>query len=541
MDGLKPVTAHIRLPRPGPPPAQPAASTLRNAGDAALLAGILTIAATLRFAFLGQYSLWADEAFVVWVIGHPWGEILPVLRGGDTHPPLYYLLMKAWVGVAGSGDQALRIPSACLGILTVLLTYRLVAQVSSKSVALLSALVVAISPFQIMAAQEARMYPLLAALGVASTLMLAIGGRREGVLPWGAYAVLATLMVYTHYLGGLVLVAHGIWALAWERRKAGAWLASAAIVTLLFAPWAPAFAQQVSQVRALQPVGGLFTLRAGDLLGLFAFGGSLFGTASYFFPGTGPLGEQLIILSPFLLVLWRGIASLIPNRRALALLGLPPVVVIGAMGALPFTRPHDRIFSFLLPFYAAFLAHGVVDVGRRVRWRSSAAAGLLTCGLVLYSLPVLDRYYFEPRNRPFQWREAAALVEGQARSTDVFLYVGDPPRQALSHYLRSRHPSVTLTPVEWVRGGNRQATLNDARLRQLAAEARRVWLITTIPFSPQNPIISQRLFPALRSAFCVAGGWDFGGTWVYLLEATPGRSLAPSSCLAEPGAPTAPR
>jgi len=504
-----------------------------DAVAAGLLAGILAIAATLRLAFLGQHSLWADEVFVVWVTGHPWNEILGLLKAGDTHPPLYYLLMKAWIAVAGTDEAALRFPSACFSILTVLLTFLLVEQISSRPIALLSALLVAVSPFQIMAAQEARMYPLLAVLVLASTLMLAIGVRGERLLPWAAYAALATLMVYTQYLGGLVLLAHGIWIFAWERQRVRKWLASVAAATLLFGPWAPAFAQQVSHVRALQPVGRPFTFNPGDILGLFAFGGSLFGTASYFFGGTRSLVEQLIIVLPFLVVLWRGAASLASDYSAMALVGLPPVVVLGVISAFPFARPHTRLFAFLLPFYALFLAHGVVDIAGHVRWRQGLVTGLLTCGLVVYSLPVLGRYYLEPRSHPFQWREAAALVERETQPGDFFLYVGDPAKQAFTYYLRSAYPSMTLTPIEWVRSGNRQVTLSDAKVRELAARAHRVWLITTVPFTPQNPIIYQRLLPALGTAFCVAGLGDFVGTWVYLLEAKAEPSPSPHSCLAK--------
>src|SRR5438132_368347 len=57
---------------------------------------------------------------------------------------------------------------------------------------------------------------------------------------WAGDAVLAVLMVYTQYLGFLVLFAHGVWVAGWERRHLGAWLASMGVAAVLYAPWIPA-------------------------------------------------------------------------------------------------------------------------------------------------------------------------------------------------------------------------------------------------------------------------------------------------------------
>jgi uncharacterized membrane protein len=105
----------------------------------AALGGVLAVAALLRFAMLGHNSIWFDEAYVVRVALSPWQAIPAMLRTAEFHPPLYYLLMKAWIGTAGLREAALRFPSACFGILTVWLTYAVVRRVSSEAVGLLSA------------------------------------------------------------------------------------------------------------------------------------------------------------------------------------------------------------------------------------------------------------------------------------------------------------------------------------------------------------------------------------------------------------------
>ena len=517
--------APMTLPHPQPGVAAPRpgrAWALPRLDSGGVLGGIIALAAVLRFAGLGHNSLWFDEAFVVWVGAHRWQDVLPLLSGHDFHPPLYYLLVKAWIGVAGTGEAAVRVPSACLSVICVPLTYALARRVASEPVSLLSALLVAVSPFQIMAGQEARMYPLLGALTLASTLALAVGVERGGALRWAGYAVLAVLMVYTQYLGFLVLLAHGVWVAGWERRHLGAWLAAMGAAAVLYAPWVPALSHQAAaqQARAWPQQGPApFTLSA--LLGLFAFGGSLFGMPSYFLPGTLAPMERFILLSPFLVMLWRGAVSFASGRRGLALIGLPPALTIGVMCGVLLGRPvvYPHGFSFLSPFYAMFLALGLVDVADRVRGRRDRILAFLAAGLLLYSVPVLDQYYFDPSFRPFRWRAAAELVRSQVRPGDFFLYVEDVAVLPFAYYFREPHPAMVLRAAEGLPGGHARPGFTRTEAEALAAKHRRVWLIATVTFHTHT---QDRLLPALRSAFHIAGVHDFTGTWVYLLEANPG-------------------
>jgi hypothetical protein len=492
------------------------------ASPALILAGILAVAAALRVTLLGESSLSYDEIFVVGVTRLRWTEILPMLKAGDFHPPLYYVLMKAWVSLAGTGELALRIPSACFSVLSVGLTYALVRRIAPEPVSLLSAFLMSVSPFHIMAAQEARMYALLGVLALASTVALSASVARGGALRWAGYAVLATLTAYTQYIGFLVLLAHGIWVASYERGHLAAWLGAMAAAAILYAPWVPSLWTQAVHMRGiLSGLGGAVTARdPGDLLGLFAFGGSLFGMASYLFPGTLPPVEQMVVLLPFLVILWLGAPSLASNRRSLAFLGLPPVVTLGVTFTMALANHYyyPSRLAFLEPFYAAFLAHGIIAVAERVRgWRAWAQV-MVTASLLAYSAPVLDRYYREPGFDHFQWRSAASLVEKQARPGDLFLYVNTATRTAFTYYFHDQHHSLTLAASNTIIGQASSPWFTDDAARQLAARYPRMWLIVSIPFTKT---MQAQLFPPLASAFRVVGARQFTGTGVYLLEAKP--------------------
>ncbi len=511
------LAAPARVPWPGR--ARPAVLPSWASSRLALL-GIIVLGAILRAGFLGHRSIWLDEAVVVSLAQHPWREIPRLLASLDQHPPGYFLLMHAWQRIAGPGEAAARFPSVCFSLASVPLTYLLARRIAGGAVGLLSAFVVAISPFQIMSAQEARMYPLLGALCLASTVALLSGIDRGGARHWSAYATASTLMVYTHYLGLLVLAAHGAWVAGWERRHLRSWAACGAATALVFAPWIPSFLEQLRQVHSFDWYHDhALGIGLGDLLGLYAFGGSQWGMGTYFAPGTLAPIELGVILLPFLILLWRGTAALATgaagsaaNGRSLALVGLPPAIAVGAMLAYSsFGRSMfvPRWFSFLLPFVAVLVARGIYDVAEHVTLPRQRAVTLLIGLLLLYQVPVLERYYFDPTFQSFNWRTAAATVRQMARPGDALVFVGTPASIPFTYYFRERYPSVDATSADW-------SDLSDAGVIHLAAEHPRLWVIASVPFPPAA---RDRLLGRLSRVYQVAGLRNFAGAIVYLLSA----------------------
>ena len=490
-----------------------------RASPSAILTGIVLIASALRLALLDAGFSY-DEIVVAGIAGLRWQSILPVLRAGEFHPPLYYLLARAWGGIAGTGEAALRFPSVCCGVLAVALTYALMRRFFPAPVSLLGAFLVGVSSLHIMVSQEARMYALLGVLVLASTLALLVSVDRGGTLRWTGYTLISAMMAYTQYLGFLVLLAHGIWVAVSERRHLDKWTAAIAGVAILYAPWVPSlWAQAVHLHGAVGSQGSALAGRdPGDLLGLLAFGGSLFGMGGYFFPGRQGPGGQFIVLLPFLVVLWRGWTAMASDRRRLLLLGGLPVITAGITLALSLVSGtfYPRWLSFLLPFYAMFIAAGIFNVADRMRgWRDGAVA-VLTAGLLAYSVPVLGSYYGDPGFDHFQWRAAAVLVEHQAVPGDFFLYVSNATRTAFTYYYREPHPSLTLTMADLLASGGGTPRFTDAGARELAARHPRMWLIVGVPFT--RPM-QEQLFHALGGPFRVIGARQFTGIGIYLLTA----------------------
>jgi len=150
-----------------------------------LLLAIVALGGFLRAYQIGSKGLWLDEAFSVWLGWRPPGEMLSWLVRIDQHPPLYYILLHFWM-VLGDGAAIVRALSALLGTLTIPVVYLLGRRLADGKVGLLVALILAVSPFHVRFAQEARMYTLLmfnASLALYALVRLLTDPRSARVRP----------------------------------------------------------------------------------------------------------------------------------------------------------------------------------------------------------------------------------------------------------------------------------------------------------------------------------------------------------------------
>ncbi len=502
--------------------ADPAAGRAGLARDVPLtpavqLGGILVLAAVLRLFALDRANyVEADETFTVWVAQHGWSAIVPLLRLTDTHPPGFYVLMKAWISIAGHDPVALRLPAVAFGVASVWLTFLLMRRLAATPVALLAALLVAVAPLEIMVSQQAMAYGLLTVLALGATLALVSAAERSTVGRWAAYAALAACLAYTQYLGILLVAAHGIWIWRYHPAVLRPWGGAVLAAAVAFAPWVPSIAAQSAQV-----VGGQWyrthgaVLNFGDLLGLFAFGGGLFGSATYFSPGQVTLLEQAIILLPFLGALALGLRATDdagrPSRGLLALvLGVP----IGIGLVFGFFRPvfAPRWFVFLAPFYAMVVARGISAGADLLMAERHRVVAWLTVFLLLYSVPVLSGYY---RSQPPEgWLTVTEAVRPQVEPGDAFIFLTPEAEMRLLYYFPGNWPpNVVLTPVGEIFRSDRHAALTPAQIEALAHQYRRVWIVLTAPFYSS---VRNELGPAIRASFHPIAGRAFQIAFVAL-------------------------
>ncbi len=171
---------------------------------------------------LGVDSLWYDETVSVYLAGQPVAELV-AHTARDIHPPGYYLLLRAWLVLAGfptghADATGYRLEfmagflSLWLGVLLVPLTWQLARRLRlGDTVAALAALLVAVSPFGVWYSQEVRMYTLGACLAVVcllATVPFLLGGASQRKLIRASiiFALAAAAGLFTLYYFAFLLV-----------------------------------------------------------------------------------------------------------------------------------------------------------------------------------------------------------------------------------------------------------------------------------------------------------------------------------------------
>jgi mannosyltransferase len=179
------------------------------------LAALTLLAAVLRLSTLDLQSFWYDEAFTpVHVLHQSLVSTLRAVSHSENSPPLWYLLEWVDYRILGSGEFALRLPSALAGIATVPVAWRIGELVSGRRAALATAALVAVNPLFVWYSQEARAYGLFvftAALAILCFLRLR---ERPEVGRAAAFALTGSLALLSHYFAVFMLVGMAVWLLA---------------------------------------------------------------------------------------------------------------------------------------------------------------------------------------------------------------------------------------------------------------------------------------------------------------------------------------
>ena len=239
------------------PPPDRRADAVRSTDS--LVAVVLLVAAVvggaLRLHHIGQESAWLDEAFSIEIARTSIANILHQ-TALDVHPPLYYLALKAWLPLAGATEGPARALSTLFSVLTALAAFGITARLVDIRTGLATAMVLALSRFQVEYAQEARMYALLALLATLSMHTFVEWAERPTRSALVGYIAVTSLMTYTHVYSVFTIAGQGLTLLALMRvnrdramRLMGPWFVALAVLFLLFVPWAGILMAQLRRVQ----------------------------------------------------------------------------------------------------------------------------------------------------------------------------------------------------------------------------------------------------------------------------------------------------
>ena len=393
---------------------------------------ILLVGSGLRLYGINRQSAWADELTTL-LITDPalgftefWQRVV-----ADTHPPLYYLLMRGWSAVFGQTDLAARLPSAVFGILMIAAAGAMPLPQSGR---LTLMALMAISPGAIEFAQEGRSYALLLLLStvVTGACLGTVARLPEGRGRPRALALLTVsgiIASYTHYFGFLLAVAAGAVTAAAVRSRRTA--LAIAVIVASFSPWVIYHAQHMS---------------SGALLAAWMADFPLAATASWFLRlwlGDDTTLLALVLLLATLLALPRPAALAVPNRALLVGLSLASLTAAAA-GIISWWVPILSARNLVVVMPALYLAMAALAADAMVLSRAAGVGGVAVVSILM--LARVEWYYSAQTKE--QWRESAALVLAQPGCAKGPIHVyGDG---AIYRYLVGKaRPELELIEIPW--------------------------------------------------------------------------------------------
>jgi len=417
-----------------------------------ILVAVLAYALLARAVGLFHHATMPDEAFTFFIASHRLPGIIDLLKNGDFHPPLVYVIGHALFAFSNRA-YLFRIVSVMFGVAGVAATYVLARRMIPRW-AVLATLFVAINPSLVFFDGLFRMYALLWSLCMISWALLlwALDEPRRPAR-WVAYGLSLILLLYTQYLAFFTLAVQIAYVGIFYPRRAGFWLALA-LAFVAFAPWIPILLIQY-------PLGGTaYNAMHGHLSELWQAAPVLL------VDGLPPSLEFSPLLGVLLwIVIIAGLGLAVIQRRWLILALLAPLAI-----QILYSSVSGKLLigqRYLLQAIPAlvFVVLIVVDQLWQTRLRP-VALGFVAALVVMMTAGTIDKHFLA-QYMPVDWTAYRRFLDPKMQPNDGVVFDGSMTYYALIGSKAARSPSLFLIADQD----------EAAKLATQAAKLPRVWFI----------------------------------------------------------------
>ena len=355
-----------------------------------------------RLGRLTASCLWFDEIFSVHAAEHAWGNLVHFVAADLVHPPLFYLLLKVWIGIGGESLLWLRLFPALTSIAAIPLLILLFRELSlSPGQTTLALFLLAVNGYLIKYGQEVRMYSLLFLFSVCSLWLFVsfIKSMPTSKRRLVALTAINFLLVYTHYYGWL-FVALEVLALCILKRSAlKSFLIGCAALVVGYVPWILELTRVQAETHRLgQNIGWIARPRIQQMEQLWILLNQPFlfdqsSTENF----ANPFTLCLTLVSfgvPLVAFFWRlskrdrkiGIKPRLLSILFIFAL-LPPILIALMSWILPYSVWGTRHLIIALPAYSVIVAIALANL--HPYWTRVALSLILACWILVagfYSL-----------------------------------------------------------------------------------------------------------------------------------------------------------
>ncbi|MEO1289290.1 MAG: hypothetical protein AAFV93_16125 [Chloroflexota bacterium] len=400
----------------------------KHLGRVSLLIVIVLLGFGLRLYQLDALAFRGDEAFSVqrWATT-PLSQSLTEIASLEPHPPLTYIIFRGWGNLfSPTNEFALRLLPVFVNILGIAGMFALAKRLSkSQAIAITSALLWAIHPFQIWHAQDFRNYGIWAGLSVI-VLWLAIriiNTQSRDWRAWLTYWLIALVSCLIFYNELITIGVLGLYVLVFYRKHPKfvlRWsLANGAIITLTILTFVIFQGDLLTGGGYAGTTGGFQIEQWWQrFIPVLQFGDTLSLSLQQQF---NPTTNWWISILIYTLLLMTYVAYERPHDSIfIIMIALLPLLVLGII-SVPLRIFRPRYIMLAIPAYILLISYATV-----LLWRTNATLKILS-GLVLgiwliVSGISLNNYYHDSAYaKTSDWRVLIDFLENYVENDDIVI------------------------------------------------------------------------------------------------------------------------
>jgi mannosyltransferase len=427
------------------------------------LAAFTIFAFVIRFYKLGEWSFWIDEIFTINRAQAHYASFESILRNIPPHTnwvPVSLLATSAVINTLGVSEWTARLAPAVIGILTIPILYFPTKRIFGTRVALISALLLAVSPWHVTWSQNARFYTALLLL-----YNLAIFAAFYGLESNRRWHLMLSLPLFY---------------LAMSERLLASYMVPVIAVYVILV-WRLRFSQPPGLNRKnliivfIPAIGGLMI----ELYSLLTTGSSRFFGDAFFFGNAVDSPLRILTLMFFSIGLPVVVLALFSggwlvwqrSRPGLFLLVSATLPIALLVGFSPWMFTVERYAFITLP---AWLTLAALAVEKLLSWLPQQGQWLVIAvlSLILADSAGTHLMYYQLNNgNRLDWRGTFAYVQAHKAADDLIVSTWPEIGQ---YYLGSDHEIASLA---------------DINLAQKEGEGRTMWFVIdseAIWFAPET-------------------------------------------------------
>lgn len=418
---------------------------------------VLVLAGAIVGSWLayGRTDLTLDEGYTSAETRLPFTALLKVLWARELNGSLHTILMWSF---NRPGQSLLRLSSTAFMVAALILLHHFARAHFGSWAAFVSLVVAAMNPVIQQDMVIGRTYALSILLVMLAFLLFDVAVRDGGTMRFVRWGSFSGLMLYAHFLTGLIVAGQVLWLVLCHRARLREWVAGLAASLVLSVPIGFFFLSGGASHGQLLPVPSR------------SIGGLLVGVldviAGY---GRAAMVTQAVVVVLVVGVVAVGLAS---GARRVALLGLftfaVPVLTLAVGAQVASSLFSERYLVFAVPGLAIAVGAGIRGCLDRSRRLSLVSMTLLTAFSVTFCLMATVSLAGAPWTQRHPWSAAIRAVgTGQEVITAVPVegylarlyaqdhgatFVQEFPETAAAFLAQSSYANRTCAGLTWPRG-----------------------------------------------------------------------------------------